>query len=290
DRRDDLVARCRRRRRGRLLPVDVSHGGQRPAGAADAEPADVVHELPQADLVRRADARARPRELPERPADPLEPRLRSARLRLLRPLDPREQGRRLRDLSRPRRRDAAPLAGELAVHELVPPLSRGARALRPPARARLRARLAADGGSGGARPPPRRRVRDHGPRAPDELLRLSPMSVAASAMSEIDAVRTRLAGARGALWWRTLEEVADSDAFAALVAREMPAAASLWLDPIRRRSFLKLMAAALALGGLGGCPERPPAEPIVPYVHAPETPVAGPPVSYATAMPSVAGL
>src|SRR5581483_8842990 len=113
---------------------------------------------------------------------------------------------------------------------------------------------------------------------------------AASAMSEIDAVRTRLAGARGALWWRTLEEVADSDAFAALVAREMPAAASLWLDPIRRRSFLKLMAAALALGGLGGCSERPPAEPIVPYVHAPETPVAGPPVSYATAMPSVAGL
>src|SRR5262245_22924914 len=84
----------------------------------------------------------------------------------------------------------------------------------------------------------------------------------------------------GDLWWRTLDDVED------------PAAggAAPWLDPIRRRSFLKLMAAGLALGGFGGCSERPPAEPIVPYVRAPEGMVAGKPVYYATAMPSVAGL
>ena len=51
----------------------------------------------------------------------------------------------------------------------------------------------------------------------------------------------------------------------------MPAAASLWLDPMRRRSFLKVMAAALVLGGVAGCSdERRPAQPIVPYVRAPE--------------------
>ncbi|HLY39061.1 MAG TPA: Fe-S-cluster-containing hydrogenase [Candidatus Binatia bacterium] len=86
-------------------------------------------------------------------------------------------------------------------------------------------------------------------------------------------------------WWRSVDELADPAALDALVARELP-----WLDPIRRRSFLKLMGAALALGGFAGCSERPPAEPIVPYVRAPEGMIAGQPVYYATAMPSVGGL
>ena len=108
-------------------------------------------------------------------------------------------------------------------------------------------------------------------------------------MTDLDTVRTRLAAARGEQYWRTLEEVADSAAFEELLAREMPAAAALWLDPMRRRSFLKLMAAALALGGLGGCGERP-AEPIVPYVHAPEGVIPGRPLYFATAMPTAGGL
>ena len=108
-------------------------------------------------------------------------------------------------------------------------------------------------------------------------------------MTELDAVRSRLASARGEHYWRTLEEVADSAAFQELLARELPAAASLWLDPMRRRSFLKLMAAALALGGLGSCGERP-SEPIVPYVRAPEGIVPGRPLYFATAMPSAGGL
>ncbi|TMA61816.1 MAG: hypothetical protein E6J69_19800 [Deltaproteobacteria bacterium] len=108
-------------------------------------------------------------------------------------------------------------------------------------------------------------------------------------MTELDAVRNRLASARGEHYWRTLEEVADSAAFQELLAREMPAAASLWLDPMRRRSFLRLMAAALALGGLGSCGERP-SEPIVPYVRAPEGIVPGRPLYFATAMASWGGL
>src|SRR5256885_9133737 len=107
-------------------------------------------------------------------------------------------------------------------------------------------------------------------------------------MTDLDAVRARLAAARGAQYWRTLEEVADSEAFAELVAREMPAATGLWLDPMQRRSFLKLMAAAFALGGIGGCTQGP-SEPIVPYVHAPEGMVPGRPVFFATAMPTPRG-
>jgi len=108
-------------------------------------------------------------------------------------------------------------------------------------------------------------------------------------MTDLDAVRARLAAARGAQYWRTLEEVADSEAFAELVAREMPAATALWLDPMQRRSFLKLMAAAFALGGIGGCMQGP-SEPIVPYVHAPEGMVPGRPLYFATAMPTPGGL
>ena len=89
-----------------------------------------------------------------------------------------------------------------------------------------------------------------------------------------------MTNARDDLWWRTLDDLEDPAA----------AAAAPWLDPIRRRSFLKLMAAGLALGGVGGCSERPPAEPIVPYVRAPEGAIAGKPIYYATAMPSVLGL
>ncbi|HJQ84280.1 MAG TPA: TAT-variant-translocated molybdopterin oxidoreductase, partial [Candidatus Binatia bacterium] len=106
---------------------------------------------------------------------------------------------------------------------------------------------------------------------------------------ELAAIRARLAGARGALYWRTLEEVADAPAFQALLAREYPSQAGAWLDPIRRRSFLKLMAAALALGGLEACRGRP-RESIVPYVRAPAGVVPGEPLHFATAFAPTAGL
>ncbi len=49
-----------------------------------------------------------------------------------------------------------------------------------------------------------------------------------------------------------------------------------------RRDFMKLMAASIALGGVGGC--SPPPEKIVPYARSPEGLVPGEPVFYATAM------
>ena len=69
-----------------------------------------------------AGARARSRELAHGPVDRLGQGLRPARLRLLQPLDPRRQGRRLRDLPRAHRPDAARLAASDAADVLVPRL------------------------------------------------------------------------------------------------------------------------------------------------------------------------
>ncbi len=87
----------------------------------------------------------------------------------------------------------------------------------------------------------------------------------------------------GKLWWRSLEEAADGPELAALLARQYPSQAEAWIDPLRRRDFLRLMAASLALGGLASCSSQP-REEIVPYVHAPENLVPGKPLFYATAL------
>jgi len=108
-------------------------------------------------------------------------------------------------------------------------------------------------------------------------------------MTDLAALRTRLAATRGVEYWQTLDELAGDAAFQEAVARAYPAAGPVWLDPIRRRAFLKLMAASFALGGLAACGSRS-REPIVPYVRAPEHVVPGKPLYFATAMPSAGGL
>jgi molybdopterin-containing oxidoreductase family iron-sulfur binding subunit len=92
------------------------------------------------------------------------------------------------------------------------------------------------------------------------------------------------ARAGGPAYWRSLEELADTDAFRERLHREFPVLASEWTDPLSRRRFVQLMAASLALAGLGGC-ARPPVERIVPYVRPPAAVVPGRPLFFATAMP-----
>jgi MoCo/4Fe-4S cofactor protein with predicted Tat translocation signal len=87
----------------------------------------------------------------------------------------------------------------------------------------------------------------------------------------------------GKLYWRSLEEMADTAEFREFVAREFPQAAEEWDDPVERRTFLKLMGASLALAGLSGCVYQPP-EKIVPYVTQPEEIVPGKALYFATAM------
>ena len=88
----------------------------------------------------------------------------------------------------------------------------------------------------------------------------------------------------GKKYWRSLDELADTDVFREFVAREFPQQAEGWHDPIERRTFIKLMGASLALAGLTGCVFQP-AEKIVPYVNQPEDHVPGKSLFFATAAP-----
>jgi molybdopterin-containing oxidoreductase family iron-sulfur binding subunit len=93
----------------------------------------------------------------------------------------------------------------------------------------------------------------------------------------------------GREFWRSLEELADTEKFREFLHREFPAvnpseADPSWLDPTGRRNFLKLMSASLAFAGLTACTVQP-KEALVPYVKTPDGIVPGKPQYYATAMP-----
>jgi MoCo/4Fe-4S cofactor protein with predicted Tat translocation signal len=101
---------------------------------------------------------------------------------------------------------------------------------------------------------------------------------------DIQTLRDKLEGTRGRDYWRSLEAVSETPEFKEFLHREFPQNASEWLDPVGRRSFLKLMSASLALAGVSAC-TRQPDEDIVPYVRQPEELVPGKPLFFATAMP-----
>jgi len=101
---------------------------------------------------------------------------------------------------------------------------------------------------------------------------------------DLPAVRALLEKAHGRDYWRSLEDLAETDAFQDLMHREFPRYASEWEDGEGRRNFIKLMGASLALAGLSAC-TRQPTEYINPYVRQPEELVPGRPLFFATAMP-----
>ena len=67
--------------------------------------------------------------------------------------------------------------------------------------------------------------------------------------------------------WRSLEELANNEAFLARAAQEFPSLAHGLAVPQDRRRILKLMAAGLALAGLGGCQHGAPSGVLVPPVR-----------------------
>lgn len=95
------------------------------------------------------------------------------------------------------------------------------------------------------------------------------------------AIRAKLAGQRGPRFWRSLEELADSEGFRAWLRTEHPHLAEA--ASLDRRDFLKLLGASLALAGLAGC-SHPPRTQIVPYVHKPIGQVDGLPRYFATTL------
>jgi len=102
---------------------------------------------------------------------------------------------------------------------------------------------------------------------------------------ELAVLQGALGAARGKRYWRTLEELADSEAFQELMRLEFPEQADSWPDSLSRRRFLTLMGASLALAGLSGCsPRAAPTFDVRPYVKQAEELVPGKPLFFATAM------
>ena len=106
-----------------------------------------------------------------------------------------------------------------------------------------------------------------------------------SRRSRIDlaAMRERLQGTRGPRFWRSLDELAETEEFQQLLHNEFPEMGVELPDGVSRRRFVQLMSASLALGGLTAC-TRQPLEKIVPYVEQPESLVPGRPLYFATSM------
>ena len=86
----------------------------------------------------------------------------------------------------------------------------------------------------------------------------------------------------GKEYWRSLDELADTPEFRALVEKEFPGLAEELLSPQTRRAFLKVMGASLGVAGLAAC--RWPKETILPFAHRPEGRIPGVPQQFATAM------
>ncbi len=101
----------------------------------------------------------------------------------------------------------------------------------------------------------------------------------AGAGPSIEEARTRLGALEGREYWRSLEELLETEDFREHLHREFRTPID---SGVNRRELLTLMGASIALAGLTGC-TRQPTEKIFPYVKAPEELVPGVPLFYATA-------
>jgi MoCo/4Fe-4S cofactor protein with predicted Tat translocation signal len=100
---------------------------------------------------------------------------------------------------------------------------------------------------------------------------------------DLDAIRNKMRSQKGVRFWRSLQELAESEGFQPYLESEFPTLGA-WSENLDRRTMLQLIGASIALAGMTAC-SSPPLEKIVPYVHDPEGLVPGHPISYASAMP-----
>src|SRR5258708_36603110 len=107
---------------------------------------------------------------------------------------------------------------------------------------------------------------------------LVPVGDIKPAKLELETVRQKLSEAKGPKYWRTLEELSERREFGEMLEREFPRHASEWVDPARRRSFLKLAGASRQLAGLAECTKQPLGQIL---------PNCGPPKELVPAMPGL---
>ncbi len=100
---------------------------------------------------------------------------------------------------------------------------------------------------------------------------------------DLARIRERLQKAQGRRFWRSLDELAETQEYQDSLHKEFLRELPVDDRGISRRDILRLMGASAALAGLSAC-TRLPAQKIVPYVRAPEELIPGKPLFYATAM------
>lgn len=99
---------------------------------------------------------------------------------------------------------------------------------------------------------------------------------------ELEDVKKQIGKLKGEEYWRSLEELSGTKEFEELLHNEFPKHAVELKNTMSRRSFMKVMGAALAFAGLTQCAPLP-FEKIVPYVKQPEEIVPGKPLFFASA-------
>ncbi len=97
----------------------------------------------------------------------------------------------------------------------------------------------------------------------------------------LNTIREKLADARGKTYWRSLNEIAETEEFSAWLEDEFPNRSTL--KQVDRRDFLRFMGASILMASLGGCRSVfMEDQNFVPYVKNPENMVPGNPLYYAT--------
>ncbi len=86
---------------------------------------------------------------------------------------------------------------------------------------------------------------------------------------------------QGMNYWRSLQELADTDEYRDQLVNEFPSGVDA-PEGMTRRRFLQIMSASIAMTTLAGC--RWPTEKIVPFVNRPEGLTPGTPMQFATTM------
>lgn len=100
---------------------------------------------------------------------------------------------------------------------------------------------------------------------------------------DLSKIRKKLEALSGPHFWKSLEEVAETEEFQEFLKHEYPYESADFSAPISRRNFLKFMGASLAMAGLAGCSPAP-IEKIVAYHAAQNGMVPGKPLFFATGM------
>ncbi len=99
---------------------------------------------------------------------------------------------------------------------------------------------------------------------------------------DLATLRQQIAEKKGKEYWRSLNELAESEEFEETIRREFPRQAQL-LGDLNRRDFLKVLGAGLALAGLTSCAPAD-GNKVLPYVNPPMDMIPDVPIYYASTM------